>query len=68
MDSTFKSAILRYADKYSHDVWSHLMSRFKKDDKFSIGANDVSDIVLNAILDTLDGMKDFGNEDDLTII
>ena len=46
-----------YADKYSHKVWEMLMERFRRDENFSIGCNDVSDIVLNAILDTLNGMS-----------
>jgi hypothetical protein len=31
------------------------MDRFKNDSDFKIGANDVSDYVYNAILDTLNG-------------
>lgn len=46
-----------YADKYSHAVWKELMRRFEEDEKYYIGANDVSDIVLNAILNALDGMR-----------
>lgn len=39
-----------YADKYSRDVWEKLMSKFKTIEGYRIGCNDVSDIVLNAIL------------------
>lgn len=46
-----------YANEYSHKVWEELMRRFKENENFSIGANDVSDIVLNAILNALDDMK-----------
>ena len=41
-----------FANQYSHNIWEQLMQRFKADDKFYIGANDVSDYVLNAILAT----------------
>jgi hypothetical protein len=39
-----------FADKYSHDVWEKLMSKFNSIEGYSIGCNDVSDIVLNAVL------------------
>ena len=53
---------MAYENKYSSLVWDELMYQFKKKpgqypDGFWIGANDVSDIVLNAILDTLNGRK-----------
>ena len=41
---------IEYADNYSHQIWENLMKR-----NAGIGCNDVSDIVLNAILDTIDG-------------
>ena len=44
-----------YASRYSGLIWKNLMDRFKKDSDFKIVANDVSDYVYNAILDTLDG-------------
>lgn len=44
-----------YASRYSRLIWKNLMERFKKDSDFKIGANDVSDYVYNAILDTLNG-------------
>ena len=58
----YMSDDLAYANKYSSMVWDELMYQFKKrpgqyPDGFWIGANDVSDIVLNAILDTLNGRK-----------
>ena len=50
-----KSFKYEYASRYSRLIWENLMDRFKKDPDFKIGANDVSDYVYNAILDTLDG-------------
>ena len=47
-----------FANQYSHNIWEQLMQRFKADDKFCIGANDVSDYVLNAILDTYQKMME----------
>lgn len=47
-----------FASQYSHNIWEQLMLRFKEDDKFCIGANDVSDYVLNAILDTYQKMME----------
>ena len=49
--------ILNYADTYSHKVWEELMRRYKENSNYYIGANDVSDIVLNAILNAFNGMK-----------
>ena len=46
-----------YASKYSHLVWKNLMKQFEVIPNFSIGANDVSDLVMNAILDALDGKR-----------
>ena len=43
--------LLEFANQYSHNIWEQLMQRFKADDKFCIGANDVSDYAFNAILD-----------------
>lgn len=48
---------MKYAGEYSKRVWEMLMGRFKKNENFSIGCNDVSDIVLNAIIDALNGMS-----------
>ena len=44
-----------YASRYSGLIWKKLMERFNNDSNFKIGANDVSDYVYNAILDTLNG-------------
>ena len=41
-----------FADKYSHKIWIELMNNFKTIEDYQIGANDVSDIVLNAIIST----------------
>lgn len=41
-----------FADKYSHKIWLELMNNFKTIEDYKIGANDVSDIVLNAIIST----------------
>lgn len=48
----------KFANRYSHNIWEQLMQRFEEDDKFYIGANDVSDYVLNAILDTYQKMME----------
>ena len=41
-----------FADKYSYKIWLELMNNFKTIEDYKIGANDVSDIVLNAIIST----------------
>lgn len=41
-----------FADKYSHAIWVELINNFKTIEGYQIGANDVSDIVLNAIINT----------------
>lgn len=51
--------IVNYASEYSHKVWEYLMKQFETNKDFYIGANDVSDLVLNAILDAMQGMKTF---------
>ena len=48
---------LVYASKYSQRVWEELMRRTREKSGYWIGANDVSDIVLNAILNALDNKK-----------
>lgn len=48
---------LVYASKYSQRVWEELMRRAREKSGYWIGANDVSDIVLNAILNALDNKK-----------
>lgn len=47
-----------FADKYSHDVWEKLMSKFNSIEGYSIGCNDVSDIVLNAVLNAFKWQKE----------
>ena len=49
--------VIKFADKYSHIVWEKLMDKFKKIENYSIGCNDVSDIVLNAIINTYNWLK-----------
>lgn len=51
-DSAYTSNrdVIEFADKYSHTVWEKLMDKFKKNENYSIGCNDVSDLVLNAII------------------
>ena len=44
--------VIEFADKYSHTIWEELMNKFKKNENYHIGCNDVSDIVLNAIINT----------------
>lgn len=44
--------VKEFADKYSHTIWENLMDNFKKIENYSIGCNDVSDLVLNAIIHT----------------
>lgn len=48
------SSELEFADKYSKAVWEKLMTNFKTIQGYRIGCNDVSDIVLNAILDAFE--------------
>ena len=59
-----KQSNIEYASEYSHKVWEKLMEQFNNNENFYIGCNDVSDIVLNAILDALDDMS-FKNLDKL---
>ena len=49
---TTNKNVIEYADKYSHEVWEKLMDKFNKIANYSIGCNDVSDIVLNAIINS----------------
>lgn len=53
-----KNYNIEYASRYSKIIWKELMDKFDNDPNFYIGANDVSDYVLNAILDALDGYKE----------
>ena len=45
---------MEYAKNYSYDVWEKLMSKFNAMAGYRIGCNDVSDIVLNAILNAFE--------------
>ena len=54
---TSNKDVIEFADKYSHAVWENLMDKFKKIENYSIGCNDVSDIVLNAIINTYNWVK-----------
>ena len=57
---TYKSSKseIDFADRYSKDVWENLMSKFNAVEGYSIGCNDVSDIVLNAILNAFKWQKE----------
>jgi len=48
---------IKYADNYSHEIWHKLMDNFKNIKDYHIGCNDVSDIVLNAIIDTCNWLE-----------
>ena len=48
---------IKYADNYSHEIWHKLMDNFKNIKDYYIGCNDVSDIVLNAIIDTCNWLE-----------
>lgn len=49
---TSNKNVIEFANKYSNAVWEELMDNFKKNGNYRIGCNDVSDIVLNAIINT----------------
>lgn len=49
--------IIKYADNYSHAIWHKLMDNFKNIKDYCIGCNDVSDIVLNAIIDAYNWLE-----------
>ena len=49
--------VIEYADKYSHQIWEKLMDNYKRITNYSIGCNDVSDIVLNSIIDTYNWLE-----------
>ena len=53
---------IKYADKYSHEIWHKLMDNFKNIKDYHIGCNDVSDIVLNAIIDTCNWLEKKGEK------
>ena len=57
---TSNGDVIEFADKYSHTIWEKLMDKFKKNENYSIGCNDVSDIVLNAIINTYNWLEKQG--------
>lgn len=59
---TSNKSITEFADNYSHMIWEKLMDKFNKIENYSIGCNDVSDIVLNAIINTYNWIKKQGEE------
>ena len=40
----------KFASEYSYDVWNYLMKKYKSSSE--LGFNDVSDLIMNAILDS----------------
>ena len=60
--STPSKSEIDFADTYSKGVWEKLMSKFKNTKEYRIGCNDVSDIVLNAILDAFKWAKSRQND------
>lgn len=54
--------IIKYADNYSHEIWHKLMDNFKNIKDYHIGCNDVSDIVLNAIIDAYNWLERQGEK------
>ena len=54
--------IIKYADNYSHAIWHKLMDNFKNIKDYYIGCNDVSDIVLNAIIDAYNWLEKQGEQ------
>ena len=59
---TSNKDVIEFADKYSHNVWEKLMDKFKKNENYSIGCNDVSDLVLNAIINTYNWLEKQGEK------
>lgn len=55
--------IIKYADNYSHEIWHKLMDNFKNIKDYHIGCNDVSDIVLNAIIDAYNWLEKQGEQE-----
>ena len=66
IEKTTNKDIIDYASEYSHKVWEYLMKQFDNNKNFYIGANDVSDLVLNAILDAMQGMRTFEKNETTT--
>jgi hypothetical protein len=54
-----------YASRYSNAVWQQLMINFDKIKDYHISCNDVSDLVMNAILDAFNDMKEFEIKENL---
>ena len=54
--------IIKYADNYSHEIWRKLMDNFENIKDYHIGCNDVSDIVLNAIIDAYNWLEKQGEQ------
>lgn len=48
-----------FASEYSHDVWNYLMKKYKSSSE--LGFNDVSDLIMNAILD-IEHLKKFNRQ------
>ena len=49
--------VIEYAGNYSRTIWRKLMDNFKNIKDYHIGCNDVSDIVLNAIINTYNWLE-----------
>lgn len=52
-----KNEIHKYASDYSHKLWNKIMKHWRDNKDYHIGANDVSDFVMNAIIDALNDMS-----------
>ena len=57
--------IIKYADNYSHEIWRKLMDNFENIKDYHIGCNDVSDIVLNAIIDAYTWLEKQGEQNSI---
>ena len=55
--------VIKYAGNYSRAIWHKLMDNFKNIKDYHIGCNDVSDIVLNAIIDTYNWLEKQGEKE-----
>lgn len=51
-----KEELIKFADAYSSKVWKKEMNMFDNHENYFIGCNDLSDYVLNAILNTWEFM------------
>ena len=60
---TTDKSVIEFADEYSRNVWEKLRANFNNIDGYSIGCNDVSDIVLNAIIATCNWNKTMTHEE-----